>query len=123
IPSIMEKEIKIKVKDVLSVMLNSREAAIMIFDEIKQKNLSSVEFDFTDVEFMSRSFADQFYKESNKVENNTAVQIVVSNATEAVRNVLHTVAKTQNKTNRSYNKLPVFKFSNASSLKDYLLSV
>ncbi|MEX0811236.1 MAG: hypothetical protein WD048_03400 [Chitinophagales bacterium] len=119
----MEKEIKIKVKDVLSVMLNSREAAIMIFDEIKQKNLSTVEFDFTDVEFMSRSFADQFYKESNKVENNTAVQIVVSNATEAVRNVLQTVAKTQNKTNRSYNKLPVFKFSNASSLKDYLLSV
>jgi hypothetical protein len=83
--------------------------------------LDSVEFDFSNVEFISRSFADQFHKEKTKLANSKSISIL--NASEEVLRMLSTVANTQNAIYREYKKLPVFKFSDTSLLSDYLLSV
>lgn len=119
----MKKTLQIKVIEHLSELLNTREAATMLLDFVKKQKADRVEFDFSDVEFMSRSFADQFHKERYMIQQSNGLMIVISNANEEIVNVLKTVERTQNKTKREFIKLPVFKYSNTDMLSDYLLSV
>ena len=118
------KEIlKINVADEFGFTLNTREAAIGFFRFLSEKTNIKIEFDFSKVEFISRSFADQFHKEKEKFQNERNAIIDISNATEEIVNILRIVAKTQNKTNRDYLKLSVFKYSDQHKLADYMLSV
>lgn len=119
----MKKTHHIIVVDRLSELLNSREAASKLFNIVKQQKADRFELDFNDIEFMSRSFADQFHKERTLFEKSNDVVIEILNANEEIIKMLKTVARTQNKTKRAFVKLPVFKYSNAELLSDYLLSV
>lgn len=118
------KEIlKINVAEEFDVTLNSREAAFELFNFLFGKSNKKIEFDFSKVEFISRSFADQFHKEKEKYQNDRGAVIEVSNATEEIVTILRIVAKTQNKINRDYFQLSVFKYSDQNKLADYMLSV
>jgi anti-anti-sigma regulatory factor len=119
----MEKTLYIKVAEALSELLNTREAATMLFHLIEKHSSNRVEFDFSEVEFMSRSFADQFHKERSNIKKENGLVIVISNANEEVQTILKTVAQTQNKSKRAYMKLPVFQYTNTEMLSDYLLSI
>jgi len=119
----MKTTLYIKVIDKLSELLNSREAATMLLDIVRENRSHKTEFDFNDIEFMSRSFADQFHKEVDAIQKNNVSVIEISNANEEIINMLKTVARTQNKTKRDFIKLPVFKYSDSNMLSDYLLSV
>lgn len=61
---------EIKVAEILPSTLDSREAATRLVNVIKEEANSNsiVEIDFTDIIFMSRSFADQFHKENYLVK-------------------------------------------------------
>lgn len=114
---------KIKIKDVLNESLNTREAAVRLFEIYEMKPNTIVEVDFESIEFMSRSFADQFYKESKKLEKDKDVKILISNAVEPIKKMLKKVAETQNKIDRDYEVLPVYSYNSKSALTDYLLSI
>lgn len=119
----MEKTLHIKVVQRLSELLNTREAATALFHIVEEQRSTRVEFDFRHVEFMSRSFADQFHKERLKIKKENDLVIVISNANEEIRTILKTVAQTQNKSKRAYTILPVFQYTDTDMLSDYLLSV
>ena len=119
----MKALLQIQVVEEVSKLLNTREAATELMNAVRDSRCKNVEFDFSDVEFMSRSFADQFHKERVRLQDDLQLLVEVSNANEQVVNILRTVSNTQNKVKRHYKILPVFKFSNADLLSDYLLSV
>lgn len=119
----MKNILYIKVIESHSELLNSREAATMLLDLVREEKADRAEFDFINIEFMSRSFADQFHKERYELHKSNGLIIEISNANEEIIEMLKTVARTQNKTKREFIKLPVFKYSDTDLLSDYLLSV
>ena len=118
----MEKKLHINIYKRIGETLNSREAAILLFEFVKENQVKNVVFDFSDVIFMSRSFADQFHKERMKIKNQNGLMIQLKDASETIRKMLLTVEATQNKRNRFYSELPVFKFSE-KNLENYLLAL
>jgi hypothetical protein len=121
-PLKMEKVLHINVFAKVGETLNSRNAANLLFECIIEENAKSVVFDFMNVEFMSRSFADQFHKERMKLKSKNGLIIGIKDASESIRKMLVTVESTQNKRNRFYMELPVFSFSE-EKLSDYLLAL
>jgi hypothetical protein len=119
----MKALLQIQVVEEVSKLLNTREAATELMTAVRGSNCKHVEFDFINVDFMSRSFADQFHKEKVALQSDFDALIEISNANEEVMNILRIVSNTQNKIKREYKILPTFKFSNTELLSNYLLSV
>ncbi|MBN8703789.1 MAG: DUF4325 domain-containing protein [Bacteroidetes bacterium] len=119
----MKAVLHILVSEELSDLLNTREAATELINSIRKNPCSIVELDFSNVEFMSRSFADQLYKEQQEVQKELKVVIHIVNANEEIINMLRAVKLTQNIVNRAYTQIPVYKYTDASMLRNYLLSV
>jgi hypothetical protein len=119
----MKALLQIQVVEEVSRLLNTREAATELMNAVRDSKCKHIEFDFSNVEFMSRSFADQFHKEKINLISDSEVLIEISNANEEVVNMLRTVANTQKKVKRDYFKLPVFKFSDTELLSNYLMTV
>ncbi|PIQ15976.1 MAG: hypothetical protein COW67_05475 [Flavobacteriales bacterium CG18_big_fil_WC_8_21_14_2_50_32_9] len=119
----MKALLQIQVVEEVSRLLNTREAATELMNAVRESKCKHIEFDFSNVEFMSRSFADQFHKERIRLQDELKAFVEISNANEQVINILRTVASTQNKSKRDYKILPIFKFSNNDLLEEYLLSV
>jgi hypothetical protein len=92
-------------------------------NSILENKCAFIEMDFSSVDFMSRSFADQFHKERIKLQNDNNIVIEVVNASEEVINILRTVSRTQSKSEREINDVQIFSFSNLELLKDHLLSI
>ena len=113
---------KIFVSEKTKNSLVSREAATSLFNELKNSD-TEFEFDFSNVEFMSRSYADQFHKAKLEFEQKYNAKIHIINANEEVIKMLQVVSKTQNANERTFEKIPVFRFSKPSMLSDYLSSI
>lgn len=118
----MKKILHIDVFTKVGETLNTRDGATNLFESVKEFNAINVVFDFSKIEFMSRSFADQFHKERMILKEQNGLVIQIKDASETVRKMLITVESTQNKRNRFYMELPVFSFSE-DKLSDYLLSL
>ena len=118
----MTNQIHIDVFAKIGETLNTREAATLLFVCVVENYAKNVVFDFSKVEFMSRSFADQFHKERMKLKEELGLMIDLKDASESVRKMLVTVEATQNKRNRFYTELPVFRFSN-DRIEEYLLAL
>lgn len=103
--------------------LNTRESAKKLFNIIQKEQIPLVELDFSDVSFVSRSFADQFHKEREILRVEMGLFVSISNAEENIRVMLKTVETTQSKKNRFYREVPVFRFSSKEKLSDYLMSI
>ena len=119
----MKALLNINVEEQLGKSLISRSSSSELITYIKDNLCQNIELDFSEVEFMSRSFADQFHKEKVMLMSKHNVMVEVLNANEEVINMLKTVARTQNKPNRKFKVLPLYKFSDAETLNDYLLSI
>lgn len=118
----MEQVLHIDVFAQVGETLNTREAASLLFVCVVENYAKNVVFDFSQVEFMSRSFADQFHKERMKLKEELGLRIDLKDASESIRKMLVTVESTQNKRNRFYTELPVFRFSD-DKIGEYLLSL
>ncbi len=119
----MKAIFQISVSEQVGKLLNTREAATMLLDVVRETKCSVIELDFMYVEFMSRSFADQFHKEKIELQNTLNVSIDIVNANEEIINILQTVSRTQVKSNREFEEVQIFKFSNTQLISDYLLSI
>lgn len=118
----MEKIFQISVNNKIGETLNTRDSATLLFTIIQHEEANNVVFDFSHVEFMSRSFADQFHKERMKLKEKIGLFIQIKNASDSVRKMLVTVESTQNKKNRFYKELPVFTFSE-DKMEEYLFAL
>jgi hypothetical protein len=118
----MKTTAHIKVSTKVGNLLNTREAADSFMDFVNtSSNSDIVELDFEQVEFMSRSFADQFHKIRTRLlaqSRFSAIDIV--NASPVVIEMLQTVSRTQNKTDRHYETFPVYKFKEVNALQKFL---
>jgi len=124
--STMEATNTISVSEVCGTKLITREAAVDLINSIDFSPCTMCnvfELDFSSVEFMSRSFADQLHKEKLRVHRDTRSEIIITNASREVADMLNSVAKTQSATIRTKEDIPVFRFSDAKVLTEYLLSL
>jgi len=113
----------IQITDFLQDSLNTREAVHEISKLIEANPCQVVELDFTGVDFMSRSFADELHKEKIRLQKEYAVRIDILNANEEVMAILEVVARTQNKQEKKAVEVPVYKFSNPELVFNYLLTI
>lgn len=119
----MKAVLTISVFESLGNNLITREAASDFLATIEENICEVIEFDFSDVEFMSRSFADQFHKEKVKLSQKYSTLFEVVNANEEILNVLRTVASTQTKKERKIREVSTYKYSDVQILSNYLLSI
>ena len=99
--------------------LDTRESASLLIIKIKQEldscGESKITLNFEGIDFMSRSFADQFYKEITSDE--FKIELTFSNINQTIRETLKIVRKTQSPKLRiicipfkhNYNKLSIIK--------------
>lgn len=113
----------IRVSDLLGVTIHTREASNELLKAVSEDCCKQVDLDFSDVEYISRSFADQFHADKIKLAVEQQKNIIVTNANEEVIKMLQAVARTQNKTYKEYSDIPVYKYSNWTQLENFLLSV
>ena len=119
----MKALLNISVFEEAGNLLNSRESATSLMDKVRKSPCQVVEFNFSSVEFMSRSFADQFYKEKVQLVKEYNILFEMVDANEEIIHMLRVVSNTQNKVEREYVQLPVYKFTNQNLLGEYLLSI
>lgn len=113
----------IPVFTLLGATLHTRQAATELLQAVTQNPCDHIELDFVDVEYVSRSFADQFHAEKIAIAIQQQKSIIVTNANEEIIKMLQAVARTQDKENRAYEKVPVYNYTNWKSLERFLLSV
>lgn len=107
--------------------LDTRESASSLIAKItKEFNLnldSRIVLNFEDIEFMSRSFADQFHKEITADDFN--IDLIFSNLHESIRETLRIVEKTQNSRSKlSLKKKTIhLRFDSIEKIENYLYSL
>lgn len=101
--------------------LNTRENVNDLFSQLKSSlsNKKNIVLDFTDVTFMSRSFADQLVK----VINSSNFQIELMNMNLDIQEMYRIVQKTQKDNNRKTYNVPILRFSTQKQLENYLWSI
>ncbi len=100
----------------ISDMLATRQPIIDFFSNLNLNTNEGFIFDFDKVKFISRSAADQLYKELEKLK----VPFQVINQNENIIKMLEVVKKTQNGGTRNLYEVPVIEFNNNANLKEFL---
>lgn len=113
----------ISVYELLGSSIHSREASSVLMNLVKEDPCDYVELDFSSVEHISRSFADQFYFDKMNCAIEHRKTIIVSNAADSIINMLQAVAKTQNSLNRETRVVPVYRYSSYQQLENFLLTL
>lgn len=112
----------ISIHKLLGSSIHTREASFVLMQLVESNPCDHVELDFSSVEYISRSFADQFHFDKINCAANLQKVIIVSNAPDAVINMLQAVEKTQNTAIKKTDKVPVYKYSSQGQLENFLLS-
>jgi hypothetical protein len=113
----------ISVLSLFGPTLHTRQAAVDLLEVVQMDPCADVELDFQQIEYVSRSFADQFHADKLTIAESQQKRIVVINASEEVLKMLQAVARTQSRENNAINKLPVYRYTDWQSLEQFLLSV
>ncbi|MGN6603018.1 MAG: hypothetical protein ACTHK8_11240 [Ginsengibacter sp.] len=113
----------ISVSESIGTMVHTREASSILMKLIEKESCNYIELDFSNVDYISRSFADQFYIDKVNYAQQLKKNLVVSNANDEVMHMLHAVARTQHKKMNTVISIPVYKYSSQSQLDDLLLSI
>src|ERR1700736_5071624 len=113
----------IHIKSIFGNTLDSRDEAIKLFVLLNSGyvQFQEIHLDFTAVDFMSRSFADQFHKEKGKLARDRTISI--DNASNQVISILQAVSKTQNNSVKETKDLPVYSFSKVDQFLNYLQAI
>lgn len=111
----------VHIKTKIGETLNTRDEADKLFQELISLNpKEEIVFDFSDVIFMSRSFADEFFVEYRKLINQNR-SVIIKNATIQILDIIKAVDNTYNKENTySYIEYPKYSFTNYNQLNNYL---
>ena len=115
-------EAEIKILDFLNKTLDTRESATRLFSQIKclHSNCSKLEIDFSGIEFMSRSFADQFHKERILFQRNSNYNISFKNADYQTIDILNAVANTQTDRKPFITNYQLYTFNDLKKMDNYI---
>ena len=111
---------EIKISDLMPITLDTRESASKLAELIIEAGEHTVELDFTNIIFMSRSFADQFHKELYNCES--TVEISIKNADVSILDMLRAVSKTQHSRKAIKKNYQLISFNSLSKLEDFTFS-
>jgi hypothetical protein len=78
--------------------------------------------DFSEVEFISRGFADQLHKARLEFQDHCETLVVIENANADVQRMMQIVAATQKETSRIVFDAPVIRVQNIAEIERILLS-
>jgi len=112
----------IDIKPLSGNTLDSRDEAIQFFSQLKPYcgPFAEITLDFSGIDFMSRSFADQFHQEKMNWVKQNNMTVLIANAPVQVIEILQAVSKTQAKKERNIGALPIYSFSKEDQLLKYL---
>ena len=113
----------ISVFKIIGSSVHTREASTILMQPIERDLCDYIELDFSQVEYISRSFADQLYDDKMNFAVKLKKNIIISNANETVMHMLNAVAKTQNKKPTTFLNIPIYKYSSQRQLENFLLSI
>jgi len=110
---------------ILSNELHTRDQADLLFSMIESDFPACNHFvlDFSEVQYMSRSFADQFHKLKLAWSKQKETSIIAENLAPQCLDMLRAVAQTQKVNNRTSADIPVYSFSNPQKLFELLQSI
>lgn len=113
---------ELKLINLLPVTLDSREAATRLADMVREHSGNKQRaLDFSGIEFMSRSFADQFHKELY-LRDEDAFEIVIKNADAFIIRMLDAVSKTQTKRKAVKKTHQVASYNDLKQMESFLMS-
>lgn len=113
----------ISVFSLFGATLHTRQVAIELLKNVEDRPCDNVELDFQQVDYISRSFADQFHSDKLSLAERLQKKIIVINPNEEVLKMLQAVARTQHKDKRDVKELPVYHYTDWQSLERFLLSI
>jgi len=119
----MSKEIIIPVKNILGETLSTRESVKLLLRNRELIYTKNITLDFSNVDFISRSFADSLIKKRNELMHSGSFEFKIQNASSSVMSMLESVEKTQHYTHRSQSSFRIIKYSEADLVANYFLSL
>ena len=115
---------EIKLSDFFGRSLDTREAVAFLMDKIEkesdQAEASEIVLDFSGIEFMSRSFADELHKQINR--ESSRLSFIFENLSFDLKNLLKIVEKTQTSRKKVHMHSSVYVINDLTKLKDYTFS-
>lgn len=117
---------EINLLEILPKTLDTRESSTRLFDFLNTSynNASIIKLDFSSIEFMSRSFADQFHKERLIFQTKHNCLIELKNADIQVVEILHAVSNTQkNRSSIDNSNISILTFSSQEQLEEYMFAL
>ena len=124
------ENIKVEVAKIDGHTLNTRDEAVKLFNFFLEDKFyfkaRPIILDFANVEFMSRSFADQFYllKKNWEFGNNTKIEL--QNYNKQIAEILAAVSNTQYSQENKRNiksEIKELQFGELKQFEEYLLAI
>lgn len=110
----------IVVKNKVGSNPNYRDSAELLFTDVPGTAQELV-LDFSDVEFVSRGFADELHKARLRYQAEHQVAVVLENVNGTVQQMLSAVARTQSGKSTLEIAIPVIRVKNVEELERMLL--
>lgn len=115
---------EIKLGDFFGKSLDTRESVTFLIDKIEKESDraegSEIVLDFSGIEFMSRSFADELHKRINR--EGSRWSFIFENLSLDLKNLLKIVEKTQTSRKKARIHSSVYVVNDLTKLKDYTFS-
>jgi hypothetical protein len=121
--------VKVDVASIDGSTLNSRDEAVKLFNFLQVNYLSAVTvvLNFANVEFMSRSFADQFYQLKKNWELQKKSNIQLENPSKQINEILDAVSRSQynrdNKRQEIKRDITALHFTEMEEFEEYLSEI
>ncbi|SEL41246.1 STAS-like domain-containing protein [Parapedobacter koreensis] len=113
---------ELKLVNLLPITLDIREAAIRLADMVRERNeCKQIVLDFSGIEFISRSFADQLYKELY-LHDKDSFDIVIKNADAGIIRMMDSVSKTQTKRRAVKKTHQVASYNDLKQMESFVMS-
>lgn len=110
----------IDITGILSPDLKSRARVHDLELFIQNSGEKAVILDFSNVQFATRSFVDEFYNVFLKNPEENSVKVEITNVPEDINTILEAVSRTQTRTKVIPSRIPVKSFRSVDDLVQYL---
>ena len=121
----MKTEFEVTLRELFNGSLDTRESVLLLLNKISKEVYSgkenSIILDFTGIDFMSRSFADEFHKSVSNGDFKATLSF--ENMNNDILSMLKMVEKTQTIRSGSIKKPSFIKIDNLETLDDYLFAL
>ena len=106
----------ITIQDYYSSVIATRKAISLLKSNIALQEKEQYVFDFSNISFISRSFADEFLKYLKSAN----IIWEIKNANSNIKAIIEAVRKTQESTNSNYDHIAITHFQNKRELNQFL---